>query len=233
MAAFSKPVSPIATGNLHLIIPNEGVTSPIGTPGLYFDAPEFFIAKTIESSIKSAGTVFYDAFEYLIPSPVKFDAKSPTVLTSTVETAIKNLSTITPPVEAATKTPGVLAPHARAIIVKRAQPASKPQAQTTMPANPKLAKPTSVSFKDMETFYWYIGDKEGAAIISRFNPDSELTPRPMLVLAPMENVRGRAIAHEVLEKIYGKRLIHETERKTQKLHLWVPGSNVRLSHTSE
>jgi hypothetical protein len=85
----------------------------------------------------------------------------------------------------------------------------------------------AISFKDFEDLRWRLGKDDANAVKAHFDPGQTLTPRPKLKLKPMHDARDRALAHEIIERIYGSRLIHETERMTQEMHLWVPGSKVR------
>jgi hypothetical protein len=99
---------------------------------------------------------------------------------------------------------------------------------TTNPISPKLpATSDAISFKDLEDLKWRLGDDNANAVMAHFHPSQDLTPRPKLKLKPMHDPRDRALAHEIIERVYGSRLIHETERGTQEMHLWVPGSKVR------
>jgi hypothetical protein len=100
------------------------------------------------------------------------------------------------------------------------------QGASTVLSVDKTIKYTSISFKKVEDLKWWLGDKDAAAVLDHFNPDGKLTPRKVYTLPPMLDGRDRAKAHEALDKIYGNRLIHETNSRDQRMHLWVPGSVV-------
>ena len=86
--------------------------------------------------------------------------------------------------------------------------------------------PLAITFAESQKLLERLGNADFDAIMHRFDPSETLAPGPFLKLHPMDNKRDRALAHEIIEEVWGDKLIHQTARRTQEMHLWVPGSKV-------
>lgn len=85
---------------------------------------------------------------------------------------------------------------------------------------------TLMSWTDEQVLEDIIGPEMTKNIMTQFDPTSDLTPRPFLKTNPIMEGRNRYLLHELIERVWNGRLIHETHRKDNRMYIWVAGSKL-------
>lgn len=83
---------------------------------------------------------------------------------------------------------------------------------------------TVISWTDEQTLEDVIGRNATNELIKRFAPSQHLTSQRMLKTAPIRNGRDRYLLHDVIERAWEGRLIHETSKKDNCMYIWPQGS---------
>ena len=86
---------------------------------------------------------------------------------------------------------------------------------TTAPSSPSISATSTASTSNT-----------AEPAVTRFDPAKILTPRNLLQTRPLTSKRDRALTHEIIERVWGKKLNHETDRRTECMYIWVPGSTI-------
>lgn len=85
---------------------------------------------------------------------------------------------------------------------------------------------TPMSWSDEQLLEDLVGRETTNKMMNEFDPTSDLTPRPLLKTCPILEPRNRYLLHNVIERIWGGRLVHETSRRDNCMFIWVPGSKL-------
>lgn len=103
-------------------------------------------------------------------------------------------------------------------------------------ASPTLSTATTVTSSDISStpFTWadefqlenLLGREVTNELMNRLDPTKTLEPGPFLQTRPMTNPYERALTHEIIDRIYGERLVHETHGREKRMYLFVPGSRL-------
>lgn len=85
---------------------------------------------------------------------------------------------------------------------------------------------TPVSWTDERTLEDVVGRDTTNELMNRFDPTLARVPRGLLKTCPITSPRDRYLMHELIERVWSGRLIHETSRKDSCMYIWAPGSKV-------
>ena len=83
-----------------------------------------------------------------------------------------------------------------------------------------------MSWADEQLLEDLVGRETTNKIMNDFDPTSDLTPRPLLNTNPILEPRNRYLLHDVIERVWSGRLLHETSRRDNCMFIWVPGSKL-------
>ena len=78
----------------------------------------------------------------------------------------------------------------------------------------------------MDQLEQLLGSEKANELVARFDPSTTLSPRPYVETKSITSSRDRALTHELIDRVWGGQLNHETGRKSLSMFIWVPGSRI-------